>query len=315
MIDDDLDTRLHEAGARWRAATDDPTDRLSVRDAAPRRQWWLLASVAVLVAVLAATAVKLADFGDPHRRSGAPPISDVTWHARSVLPATRNGNLPADHDQPLSATAYLRFANGRFTGSDGCNALGGKVSFRATTMTFADTHSTEVGCTGADVVARILTGTAQYSVTSAALTIYQQGAGTLFLSRDPAPPRQPVQLTGVWLLTGVQTTSKDGSTGSGTSVSPTGRGNQLVIGSNGTVAFDDQCPLLRGRFTVRGDRLALRGTTAETGACPARSDAADARGRRAFIARVLSGTVRWQVDGRQLTITRGTRGLTFDRNP
>jgi heat shock protein HslJ len=66
----------------------------------------------------------------------APTLEEVGW--RAVLVA---GRPPAAGREPT-----LRFANGKFTASGGCNQIGGRFSFDGSRLEITELGGTAMGC-------------------------------------------------------------------------------------------------------------------------------------------------------------------------
>ncbi len=120
------------------------------------------------------------------------PLQGTRWE---VTHLTR-GPAPSASPDPNSSVsaaaapsgAYLQFADGRVTGSDGCNSLFGDAAIAGEHITFGPIATTKKACpqmTGTDDVRAVLTGTVRWRIDHNVLTLTNADGTGLQLQAPP----------------------------------------------------------------------------------------------------------------------------------
>jgi heat shock protein HslJ len=312
--DEQLDEQLRAAGARWRVAQQAADGERPARPypvpARRLRRWPRAVAVAAAVAVIAA-GVGWAAADRDHSAMTGPPAAGAaiagSWTLQSWVSADGAQHAPARR-------ATLRLAADRLSGSDGCNQLAGSASVGAGVLDVGQLSSTLMACPDGDlqasVIRAVLTGPARYRLTAGELTISRAGAGALTYRRAASPSVDPAVLTANrWALTTIEQTSANSSTGSGSSDYAEAT---LRFDGAAHAVLENACGAGEVAAAVSAGRLVFDAPPVP--ALPACPRSALPAQQWAAVARVLTGTVSWQIQGETLAITRpGVGALTFTR--
>jgi heat shock protein HslJ len=300
--DDLMDARLRAAGERWRQTTnetDAPIGDENVLDLTdpvvhrPRRRWALVAAAAAVIVVGGGVAGIVASGGDSHPVAGPEATSqlvDRTW----VLTAVRNAKGKAIDTSPVAATATLLIANGRISGSDGCNGFGGYAKVAGNRIVLDGVAGNLIGCTPgvravAAIVHKVLTGTVDWQVNDSDVLTVGNAHGTL--GYKPGPAQSVAGLTDrTWTLIGAHDAA----------------GNPVPLASavatlrfaKGQVVGRDGCNALSGKAKVVARTIEFGPLVSTEIGCTG-----DLSNVAATVDKVLGATVDWQIDnGNELTI-------------
>jgi len=109
------------------------------------------------------------------------PLEGTTWKLSSVI----DGEV-ASH-QAAGEKAYLRFSDGKVSGSTGCNDLSGPATVAGDKITFGAIATTRRGCpndiaTVEDAVLRVLRGSVTFKIESSTLSLRHPNAHGLDLT-------------------------------------------------------------------------------------------------------------------------------------
>ncbi|TAM90273.1 MAG: META domain-containing protein [Jatrophihabitans sp.] len=335
---DPIDARLRAAGAAWREqhrqgavvdvaalpaiagrgapapAGDDVVDIAPVAPGPPRRRGRWIAAVLTAAALVAAVVIGLVltrSGGGTSRRPApaggvvAAGLTGLTWQLVSVR---SGGTTTAMAPGP----AFLAFdAAGGVKGHDGCNYLFGPVTLHGTQLSFGDIASTAMGCLDPNaarpVIDAVLSGTVEFTVKDAVLTLTKPGVGTLVYTarRTPVPVTDPAVLSGThWQLDSITTGTGDGAVSSGSSQYAT---RTLAFDDRGGIVAFDGCNSMSGPAAFGNGTGTIGPLVSTARACPY-----DPVGQ--LVGSVLDGSVRWSVSGDRLTISKsGVGSLTYVR--
>ncbi len=100
-------------------------------------------------------------------------VAGIAWRLVSVAP--RGGPLPPQ----ATGIGALHIEAGRFTASDGCNAISGTAVLTRTTITFTTTNTTQAGCYASASVAAALNTTVRWVTTERQLILTLTNRHTL----------------------------------------------------------------------------------------------------------------------------------------
>jgi heat shock protein HslJ len=309
MTDDLMDARLRAAGERWRnaEAADVPAERgerIEIVHTPPRRTRWIAAASAAVIAgaLLVGGIVFANNRGSVGGHAASPasrtPLVGTRWQL--IAFAGRDG---ASH--AADPRAFLEISSGdRFSGSDGCNGLSGRLTVGSASIDFRQAATTLVRCKGATAshVTAVLSGAVRYEISGARLTLTKPGVGGL--TYRAATPGVAQLIGASWMLTSTQITQDGPNTSSGTAHSAV---------SVSVVSFDGD-----GRFTVRHrcytdtGQAALAEGSAELShvtlkwAVPCASNAETRAGQREndFVDAVMTGHVTWSIERGLLTVAK-----------
>ena len=328
MPDDLLDARLHAAGDRWRAAHPEPA-RVDFRHlpadppavvpvvpavrgaaTAPRRtRLWLAAAATVAATVAAALlAVQLGGSSGKAPSGGAPALTGVDWTLVRVVDQAGHATQAGDAQLTVSA-------DGRLSGTDGCNHIGATVRVSAAELDVPALATTAMACLNPSPAAAIaerlihavLSGTVRWSVTGDALTLTKAGEGSLVYREVKHTTKALVGP--IWELSGIEHDS--GSSGSATGSSDM---------ANTTARFDSTGRLtISHRCYVAGADVRFAPGTLDIGKvtlisaipCPATANQRAEQQQESVVDGVLTGHVLWSVHDTDLTVTKGTTTLDF----
>ncbi|WP_433546800.1 META domain-containing protein [Streptomyces sp. CA-294286] len=216
------------------------------------------------------------------------PLTGVRW---SVESATVGGKKA-----PAPDGVYVRIDDkGAVTGHYGCNSFTGKATVKGDTVDFDKLLSTQIACEDQDfelAMRKALEDPLKAELDDSRLTLTTSKGGTIALTSKPVEPTAP--LTGTkWNVSGFQ----EGETARSL---PEGTGGKayLTFGKDGTVRGHTGCNSLNGR-AQQGDGTLEFGRVATT-----RMLCQGAEGTvEKDLLKVLTGKVKYSVDGRSLTLT------------
>jgi heat shock protein HslJ len=309
MTDEQMETRLRAAGERWRdanTAVAEPTEPGEVEIApsvtsSRHRNWWAIASAAVVVAALALGGVLFArNTNNDNSASKNVALTGVTW------------------TDPHSSGAVVFLDDvARLTGFCGTTTLPLKVvGDRLTIGTKA--LGIASGCTDPAIkrahvqqrryddqrraltrFLRIVHGPATWSISGDRLTVTKSGVGAIMLVTNGVPAPQLVGTQ--WRLTGYY----DGATTSRRRIS--GRPVDFHIDADGTFVASDDCGLITGTASAGRDRVRFvsKSTCIDPGFSPP----------SAVVDAVLSTSVSYTINGDQLLLDAGRAELTYRALP
>lgn len=304
MTDQKMDARLHAAGERWRAANTatadvpDETDGALEILPAPKRhsqRWISAASAAVLAVALVIGGVLIAtNRGDGHGPSTAtsPEASALTG---------RIWTLSGDRGSTLS------FHKGSVTvDAAGCDKYTVATTVDADHITLGKQIGKPVTCPapapGAYVdhlkrIVGILTGRLAWSVVGERLTLTKTDGstiGTLVYTSAAAP--NPTLVGTDWQLSKIGNSTKVAGHAS------------LTISGEQKLSGNDGCNSVSGDVTVRSGTIAF----GQIGNTLMNCSAPDITATVSVVDAMLSGTVRYSIEGGELTLTKtGLRTLTY----
>lgn len=315
--DELMDLRLHEAGERWRAAE---LDRAAASVHVPSpvvqpgrdpRRWAELLSAAIVLGILVLGGVLLirqrSDVGPSADTGSKFTIVGTVWHLHQVFGA--RGTVVGRSDATLTIGA-----DGRFTGSDGCNHIGGKVAVEATALRFSDVATTQRACRPAVRIGAVdatLTGSVRWIVAHGVLTLSKQGASSL--SYGVAPLTRPAPdargLRGIrWQLESIRF---------GRDSRPTAGSSTLQFSDHGFTAVH-VCSFTQGDAQLANGTAVLSNHRSLPHSCPAPIDGTLRAGELAqdrAVDAALTGRVSWSIANGRLTITRSGVGTLVYRRP
>jgi heat shock protein HslJ len=124
------------------------------------------------------------------------PLEGIHWDVTHITQGPPPG-AAADPNAAVSAGvapsgAFLKFADGKLTGSDGCNSLFGDAAISGDHLTFGPIGTTKKACpgmTGMDQLRAVLTGTVGWKIDDHVLTLTNaRGAGLQLQAPPDAVP-------------------------------------------------------------------------------------------------------------------------------
>jgi heat shock protein HslJ len=332
MTDDLLDARLHAAGDRWRAAHPEPADVdfrhlaadppavvpvvPAVRGAAtaPRRtRLWLAAAAAVAATVAAALlAVQLGGSSGRAPSGGTPALIGVDWTLVQVVEQTGHATQAGDAQLTVSA-------DGRLSGTDGCNHIGAAVKVSATELEVPALATTAMACLNPNPAAAIaerlihevLSGTVRWSVLGDQLTLTKPGKASLVYGKvKHTATTDPKALVGpIWELSGIEHDS--GNSGSATGSSDMAN-TTATFDSTGRLTISHRCYVLGAGVRFGAGTLDIgKVTVTRAIPCPATADQQAEQQQDSAADGILTGHVVWSVRDTDLTVTKGTTTLDF----
>jgi len=117
-------------------------------------------------------------FGPKAQVRPAAPLEGTRWavtHLTQGPPPTASADPnSAVSARPAPSDAYLQFAEGKLTGSDGCNSLFGDVTITGSQITFGPIATTKKACpgiSGTDKLRAVLTGAVGWHIDDNVLTL------------------------------------------------------------------------------------------------------------------------------------------------
>ena len=318
MTDEQMDARLHRAGAAWRAANpatdvlEPPSEPVDLA-APPRRTrlprpGLLISAAAVAAALVAGVAVVVANVGGTgqHRSADVAGLEANTWQLVSY------GNAQAF---PHSTATVAFNKDGTFVADDSCQVFGGSYDVDHGQL-FANPHDLRARqCTDSsgeqvfgDRGMQLLTGGPTYTIDGSALTLRADGQ-TMHLRAAPELPSPtldvPTAEGATWLLTGVTD-----STGQPLPV----RGSPTFVIKHNELRASDGCNTLSGEVVLLGNTLSTaKGGGLQTTEVGCQTDASNAA---TVVDAVLSQDARVSVRGATMTIKNGSGSeLTYQWQP
>jgi heat shock protein HslJ len=118
------------------------------------------------------------------RESAQPdkPLTGTTWVADTVIEGDAASSVPAD------PKVWLKIADGKVQGSDGCNGFGGTAAVEPGTITFSGVASTLIGCIDRSpanpVIHELVKGKVSYQLDGDRLTLTTAGGKGLGFRAD-----------------------------------------------------------------------------------------------------------------------------------
>ncbi|HEV7205711.1 MAG TPA: META domain-containing protein [Jatrophihabitans sp.] len=328
FTDEQMDARLHGAGARWREATPVPTlapadrDEVEIERSVPapphhRRTWVAALTGAAVVAAAVVIGVAVTrDSGSP-QPAGQSELAGTSWQLTRLRPSGTEG-LPQTANLPAGPglDALLEFTvGGKVSGSDGCNSFSGPVDIQASKLVLGNLAITAMGCPDIQAstarIDRILVGDVGWTISNGQLVLTKAGVGELTYAPKPAPvtSTDPAKLVGVtWGLSGVEQDTGTASSGSGSSDT-----SAITLTFDGVRGFrvEEPCRAVTGNVRLGRGSATFSNRVAQEHSCPQR--AADAPTLTAAVDDALSGRTVWSIVDGTLTITKAGTKLIFTR--
>jgi heat shock protein HslJ len=298
MTDERMDARLRAAGERWRTANTEvaePSEPSEVEIASPatpsrHRNWWAIASAAVVVAALALGAVLFARSSDTgNSAAGIGQLTGVTWtdpHSNGAVVfldgsarvtefcGTDTHPLTVDGDQLTIGTKVLGIGSG-------CADPGIK-------RTPTQQRRYDEWRRARAQFLRIVHGPATWSIAGNTLTLTTAGVGTLRLMTDGTPAPQAVGTR--WRLAGYYGFKQDWHRATGAN---------LHITADGHFTAGDLCGTLVGTADVSLTTMTLD----RTGGGPICSPPISLTPMRVIDA-ILKGTVEYSISGDEMVLRK-----------
>jgi heat shock protein HslJ len=309
MTDEQMDARLRAAGKRWRTANTavaEPSEPSEVELAPPapnrRRNWWAIASAAVVVAALALGGILFArshDNGNSASKNIA--LTGVTW----TDPDSNGAVVFLDGAARLTGfcgttTLPLRVDGDHLTIGTKSLGIGAGCTLPGIKRTPAQQRQYNQQQRALARFLRIVHGPATWSIAGDHLTLTKPGVGVITLVTNGAPAPQLVGTQ--WRLTRYY---YDGATTSDHRVS--GQAADLDIDADGSFVASDDCGLITGTAYVGRDRVRFvsKSTCIDPGFAPS----------TALVDAVLSGPVTYTINGDQLFLQTQGAMLTYRAVP
>lgn len=226
--------------------------------------------------------------------SGTPQLNGTSWIVSSIGSAAPLG----DH-QPT-----LAFADGRVSGSTGCNSLSGAYTQNGDGVTFSPMAVTQMACpepvmSQESAFLSALNRVARASGDTTTVRLLDASGETLLtLTAPPVPSPTPLAAT-TWKLESIIEGSTASSVVSGTSVT-------LTLNTEAGSYAGSACNNFGGDVTVTGNSITfgVPHTTYKT--CP--PDELEQENR---VLSILPHVTTWSVDASALTLTGPTNTLKF----
>lgn len=232
----------------------------------------------------------------------------------------RNWQLVSAAGDPSAGGATLRIDGDELSGDDSCGELSGRADVGRGTLTVAGVpQQPAASCTGqATTIDSFLNQKpALWSIRDGKLLIYGGGPQAFSLvfttAVPPAPSPTPTpgsQLVGTWSLSGIEHDTAGGGSASGSSDMAT---TKLIVDSAGHAIVRHRCYALNGDVRIAGRFLEFSNLVRNPHGPPCTAARQQQDTYAGPVDAVLSGAVRWSIDGGQLTLTKGHETLTFDR--
>ncbi len=286
-----------------------PDEALPLAPARRRRTWFVAVAAAAVVALIAGLTFALRGGPRPGHPNAAGtrvpgPASTLQgdWTLAKVFGAT---GAP----QAATATATLDIAaNGTVTGTDGCRTFTGTVSTSGATATFSLTMP-EPACSPiveqtAGLVDRVLSGPVTFTLAAGALVLSKSEIGRLSFTGNIVGGQDPQLLTAHdWQIATITY-----GTGRFRNGAPS-QDNGLLIFKANSYEVQHTCSGVDGTVQYARGSMTLSRQISGGHSCPApinqpyRGQSAEA------IDAILTGQVRWSIDGSVLTLTSGQGSL------
>jgi heat shock protein HslJ len=255
-----------------------------------------IAAVIVLLGVACASSTSSSP--DSTGAADDTPLDGRTFLSESV---TEDGQprLMAG-DQPIRLT----FADGRITANPGCNSMGGSYSLDVDRLIVAELATTEMAC--ADVAlmdqdtwfADLLTAGPTLALAGDSLTMTSGSTIIVFVDRETADPDRPLIGT-TWMLESI-------IEGESASSVPAGVRADLTFTADERLSASLGCNRGSASAIVDDTSVEIGPLAATRMACGEAETAVE----DAMIA-TLTGTVDYEIEGPQLRLRTGDRGLDF----
>ncbi len=211
---------------------------------------------------------------------------------------------------PRYATATLTIAaNGTVTGTDGCRTFTGTVSTSGSTATFSLTMP-EPACSPnveqtAGFVDRVLSAPVSFTVGSGVLVLSNNEIGRLSFADRPTSGQSPTLLTEhSWQIDTITY-----GTGHFRNGAPS-QDNGLLSFTDHSYEVQHRCSMVHGVAHFTPGSMSLSKQAYDAHSCPPPAPGENYTGEsEQAIDKILSGTVRWSIDGSVLTLTSGQGSL------
>lgn len=226
--------------------------------------------------------------------SNTPQLNGTSWIVSSIAGAPTLSN-----HQPT-----LAFADGRVSGSTGCNTISGAYTQSGDGVTFSPLAMTQMACaqslmsqetallTALNKVARANGNTTKVRLLNA--------AGETLLTLTTPPPPSPAPLTGTrWKLESIIEGTTASSLVAGTSVT-------LTLNTKAGSYSGHACNNFGGDVSVTGDSIAFGVPHSTKMACPAEELTQENE-----VLSILPHVTTWMVQGDTLTLIAPTNTLKF----
>jgi heat shock protein HslJ len=123
---------------------------------------------------------------DRERAQPGKPLAGTTWIADTLLEGDAASSVPAD------PKVWLKIADGKVQGSDGCNGFGGNATIDPATITFSGVASTLIGCVDRSpanpAIHELVKGKVSYELDGDRLTLTTAGGKGLGFRAESATP-------------------------------------------------------------------------------------------------------------------------------
>lgn len=310
MTDERMDARLRAAGERWRNADTAVVERTqpSEVEIAPgtqghsrRRNWWAIASAAVVVAALVFGGILFARAGSNDRQAtaGVDQLIGVTWSdPQSQVTVVFRPNAARLSDACGTWLYQLTIDGDRLSLG---KAIGRQRPCRTLALGRVPAQLRHNGERIA-LLYKILRGPATWSIAGNVLTLTKPGVGTLRLTTDGVTAPEPGRLIGTWRL---DMLGQDGANSGGGSSATSDI--TITFQRDRNVVIYHTCYEMRGTASVADDRITFRALHKINTSC--RSEQSE----DTTVDYALSGKVSWSLSGDQLTITAGNSNLRFTK--
>jgi heat shock protein HslJ len=226
-----------------------------------------------------------------------------SWKLVAYGPA--NAPIPAVE----GVEAGLTFeADGKATGTSGCNGLGGDYTVAGDQITFGEFVSTLMACDDPIMAQegaayKVMTGTATYKIEGDTLTITNDDMVLVFTrgALSSEEPSTPASLIGAWTLT---------SYGSADTLSSALADIQagLTFNEDGTVTGTSGCNEFGGGYTVEGAQITFKEIVSTLKLCDT-----PLMGQEEAMQQVLTEMATYEINGNTLTISNNGRVLELTR--
>lgn len=261
--------------------------------------------------VVAAAAFALAACGEKEQTSSMPTESTSSSSTASSAPAA-SGSLDGTTYLSTGATGFelvpgsvvtIEFASSNIRVSAGCNGMVGRYRLDGTTLVVPGLASTKMACADElmqqdDTVAALVQAKPTVAVQGDTLTITDGTRSLTLLDSKVADPDRPLGGT-TWTLVSISSPTAVTSYAVPASIT-----FDLQADGTGTANVQPGCNTGSARVTVQDDTIEMGPLGLTRMMCD--DDAMDVE--RAVIA-VLTGTVTFSIEGRQLTLTNGDSAL------
>lgn len=256
-------------------------------DTAPRKVIMARIQAVLLGALLVLTACT-------GTSSGTPQLNGTSWIVSSI-----SGAATLSDQQPT-----LAFADGRVSGSTGCNTLSGAYTQNGDGVTFSPMAVTQMACpepvmSQESAFLAAMNKVARASGDASIVRLLDAAGETLLtLTTPPVPSPTPLAST-TWKLESIIEGTTASSVVAGTSVT-------LILNTEAGSYSGRACNNFGGDLSVTGDSIAFDPPHSTTMACPAAELT-----QENVVLSILPRVTTWAVDGNALTLTGATNTLRF----